>query len=114
PAGDPIVTVLVAPAAVAGEIHALVGREIGLHEAVVVAIDGAHHPRPGVEDDEIARRSSFEDGALVIDDRRPAAEERVGRRAGLEPGCAGKRRDEDAAGLRLPPGIDDRTAMIAD
>ena len=37
-AGDPVVAVLVAPAAVAGEVHALVGGEVGLHEALVVAV----------------------------------------------------------------------------
>ncbi len=42
------------------------------------------------------------------------AEERIGRRAGLEPRRAGQRRDQDAAGLGLPPGIDDRAAAVAD
>ncbi len=42
------------------------------------------------------------------------AEERLGRGAGLELGGAGQRRDQDAAGLGLPPGVDDRAAAIAD
>ena len=46
PAGDPVVPVLVAPRAVAGEIEAREGREIGLDEALVVAEHGAHLPRP--------------------------------------------------------------------
>ncbi len=37
-----------------------------------------------------------------------------GRRAGLERGRAGQRRDQDAAGLGLPPGVDDRAALLAD
>ncbi len=47
--GDPVEAVLVAAAAVAGEIHADIGGEVGLHEALVVAIDGAHLSRPRVE-----------------------------------------------------------------
>ena len=52
--------------------------------------------------------------ALLVDQRRLDAEERPRRRAGLELGGAGQRRDEDAAGLRLPPGVDDRAAAVAD
>src|SRR4051794_19127270 len=44
--GDPVITVGIAPAAVAGEVLALVGREISLLEAGVVAIDRAHLARP--------------------------------------------------------------------
>src|SRR5580700_585189 len=42
PAGDPIKAVLVAPRAVAGEIEAREGREIGFDKALMVAIDRAH------------------------------------------------------------------------
>ena len=51
--GDPVVAVGIAAAAVAGEVFALVGREIGLHEALVVAIDRAHLARPGIDDTEL-------------------------------------------------------------
>jgi hypothetical protein len=37
-AGDPVIAIGIAPAAVAGEVLALVGREIGLLETDVVAI----------------------------------------------------------------------------
>ena len=37
-AGDPVIAVGIAPAAVAGEVHALIGGEIGLLEALMVAI----------------------------------------------------------------------------
>ena len=57
---------------------------------------------------------AFQHLAFGIDDLRHHAEERLRRRAGLEPGRAGKRRDQDAAGLGLPPGIDDRAAAVAD
>ena len=42
------------------------------------------------------------------------AEEGQRRRAGLLVDGAGQRRDHDAAGLRLPPGVDDRAAAVAD
>ena len=52
--------------------------------------------------------------AFGVDDLRDDAEERPRRRAGLELGGARQRRDEDAAGLGLPPGVDDRAAVLAD
>ena len=42
------------------------------------------------------------------------AEERQGRGAGLQRDGAGQRRDHVAAGLGLPPGVDDRAAAVAD
>ena len=56
----------------------------------------------------IARGCAFEHLALGIDDLRLDAEERPRRGAGLEPDRAGQRRDQNAAGLGLPPGVDDR------
>src|SRR6185369_9617657 len=107
-AGDPVEAVFVAAAAVAGEIPALVSREVRLHEALVVAIDGAHLPRPGVDDAEIAGGRAFERLAFGIHDLRLDAEEWACRRTRFQFSRAGQRRDEDAAGLGLPPGIDDR------
>ncbi len=46
-ADDPVIAVLVAATAVAGEVVADVSREIRLDEALVVALDRAHHARPG-------------------------------------------------------------------
>src|SRR5690606_36509973 len=45
-AGDPVVTVVVSTSAVAGEVHALEGLEIGIDVAIVVAIQGARLARP--------------------------------------------------------------------
>ena len=45
-AGDPPVSILVAPRAVAGEVHARVGREVGVDEALVIAEHRAHLARP--------------------------------------------------------------------
>ena len=50
----------------------------------------------------------------IVDELRLDAEEGPRRRAGLEVGRAGQRRDHDAAGLGLPPGVDDRAASVAD
>src|ERR1041385_896811 len=113
-AGDPVITVGVAAAAVAGEVLALVGREIGLLEALVIAIDRAHLPRPTVGDAQIAARRAFLRLAFGVDNLRLDAEEWPRRRARFELGRARQRRDQDAAGLGLPPGVDDRTAAVAD
>ena len=113
-AGDPIIAVSVAAGAVAGEILARIGGEIGVHEARVVAEDRARLSRPGIGDDEIAFARPLQHGAGGVDDFRNHAEERPRRRAGLELRRAGQRGDEDAAGFRLPPGVDDRAAVLAD
>ena len=68
PAGDPVIAVLVAPAAVAGEVLAGIGREVGLHEALVVAVDGAHLPGPGIGDAQIAVGGALEHLAVGVDD----------------------------------------------
>ena len=78
PAGDPVVAVLVAARAVAGEVQALERGEVGLHEAVMVAVDGAHHAGPGIEHHEIALARALEQPALAIHDPRLHAEERRG------------------------------------
>src|SRR3546814_16613301 len=53
-AGDPIVPVRVAPAAVAGEVQPRIGREIGLEEALMIAPHRPRLPRPASRDAEIA------------------------------------------------------------
>src|SRR5215510_219863 len=111
-AGDPIITVLIAAAAVAGEVHSLVGREVGLHEALVVAEHGAHLPRPAVEDHQVAGGRAVQDGALVVDQRRPDPDERSRRRTWLEFGGPGQRCNQNAAGFGRPPGIDDGAAAV--
>ena len=114
-AGDPVVTVLVAPAAVAGEVLVLVCREIGLDEALVVAENRAHLAWPGPRDDERAFGLAVQHlAAFGVDDLRLDAEERQGCGAGLQVGCAGQRRDHVAARFGLPPGVDDRAAALAD
>src|SRR5690606_29644580 len=48
------------------------------------------------------------------DDDRPNAEERPRCGAGLQRRRTRQRRDKDAAGLGLPPGVDDGAARVAD
>src|SRR5690606_39417243 len=97
--GDPVVAVGVAAAAVAAEVHARVGLEVGVDEALVVAVHGAHLAGPGVEHHQVALGLAFEQLALGVHDRRPHAEEGLGRRAGLGGDRAVNWRDHDAVGL---------------
>ena len=59
---------------------------------------------------EVALAGPLQDLALGVDDLGLDAEERPRRRARLQLRRAGQRRDQDAAGLGLPPGVDDRAA----
>src|SRR5262249_10228832 len=111
--GDPIIAVGVAPAAVAGEILAGIGLEIGVDEALVVAEYGAHLSGPAVGDAQIARSRSLDHLAVGIDDLRDAAEDGQRCRPGLKPDRARQRRDQDSAGFGLPPGVDDRAAAVS-
>src|SRR5262249_22010769 len=113
-AGDPVIAVSVAAAAVAGEVLVRIGREIGFLEALVIAIDRAHLAGPAIGEDEVALAGAGQHLALGIDDLGLHAEEGARRGAGLQRGRARQRRDQDAAGLGLPPGVDDRAAALAD
>ncbi|MNY29226.1 hypothetical protein D3C86_1632570 [compost metagenome] len=80
----------------------------------MIAIDGARLARPAVDDAEIAVSRPFQHVAFGIDKLRLHAEERPRRRARFQIGRTRQRRDENAAGLRLPPSIDDRALVFAD
>ena len=67
-AGDPVIAVGVAAAAVAGEIFARIGAEVSVDEALVVAIDRAHLAGPRIRDAEIAGHRAFEHFAFGVDD----------------------------------------------
>src|SRR4030095_4048770 len=84
PAGDPVIAVLVAPAAVACEVLAGEGLEVGVDEALMITIDRAHHARPSIEDAEIAGRLALQQLALAVDDGGPDAEEGPRRRSRLQ------------------------------
>src|SRR5690606_18089129 len=113
-AGDPVVAVGVAAAAVAGEVGAGVGLEVGVDETIVVAVDRAHHPRPCVEDDQVALAFALDGHAVGVHQPGPDAEERERGRSRLPVERAGPRRDPAAAVPGPPPAVDDRAAAVAD
>src|SRR5690606_10607536 len=88
--GDPVIAVLVAAAAIAGEISAPVGAEIGLGEALVIAVDGTHLPRPGAGDAQVARAGAGDRAAVAVDQLRHDAEEGLAGRARLHVVRAGQ------------------------
>jgi hypothetical protein len=51
---DPVIAIRIATAAIAREVLARIGLEIGIDETLVIAIDGAHLPRPGIGKHQIA------------------------------------------------------------
>src|SRR5262249_15793389 len=112
--GDPVVAIFVATAAVTREIFAGIGLEVRIDETLVVAIDSAHLSGPRIDDAEIAARCAALDLAFGVDNFRLHTEERTRCGTWLESGCTWQRRDEDAAGFGLPPGVDNRTTIVAD
>ena len=87
--------------------------KVGGLEALGVAEHAAQHAGPGILDDQVA--AAFLNGmALGADDGRVHAGQGLGGRARLERGGVGHGRDEDAAGLGLPPGVHDGQFIVAD
>ena len=113
-ARDPVIAVLVAAAAVSGEIFAAVGAEIGQLEAFVIAIDRARLTGPAMRDAQIALGRAVEHRALIVDQLWPNTEERPARAARLHVVGRWQGGDHHAAGFGLPPGVDDGAAFFAD
>src|SRR5690606_33926756 len=111
--GDPVVSVLVTAAAVAGAVLAGELAEVGFEEPRMVAIDGTHLARPGIGDDQRTRAGAFDRRTVGLEDFGLHAKHRHTRAAGLERMRAGHRSDHVAAGLGLPPGVDNRAATVA-
>ena len=114
PPGQPVEPVLVPAGAVTGKIQPGEIGKIGLYEAPVIAENRAHHAGPRIGDAEISFAGTVDDLAVIVDDDRLHAKERPSRRARLQWCRAGDRGDQDTAGFGLPPGIDDRAALLAD
>ncbi len=68
PAGDPVIAVGIALAAISGEVLAGIGCEIGLEEAFVITPDCAHLARPAVGNAKVAFAGAFQRFAFAIDD----------------------------------------------
>ncbi len=113
-AEQPVITIGIHAAAVTGEIHVLERREIGVHEAMMVAPRRAHDAGPRFFDAELAALVQLAFGAIVAQDHRLHAEESAAGAAGFERVRAGQGGDEMSAGLGLPPGIHDGAALAAD
>src|SRR5207253_11394459 len=109
----PEVALLIALRAVTSEIDVLPLAPVDLAIAFVVAPDRAEHAGPRFRDGEIAA-ADFHLVPFAVEEHRFNAWKRNGRRSGFRGGHAGQRRDHDAAGLRLPPRVDDGTAPAAD
>src|SRR6516164_10316334 len=113
-AHDPEVAVLVAPGAVAREVDARHLAPVLLRVALGIAVHGAKHAGPRPRNDEIAALVGWQRRAVTAADLRYDAGQGQRRRAGLRRNGAGQGRDHDAARLGLPPGVDDRAALLAD
>ena len=114
PPRDPVIAVFIAAASVAGEIFARIGAEIGLHETVVIAIDGARLAGPAPRDAEIPLGLALQNHTVVLDQFGHDPEKGLARAARLHVVRTGKRGDHDPARLGLPPGVDDRRFAAAD
>src|SRR2546428_2780403 len=109
---NPEVALLVTLRAVAGEVHVLPLAPVDLAVALVVAPDGAQHTGPRLRDGEIAA-ADFHFFTLAVEEHRFDAGEGHRGRTRLRRRHTGQRCDHDAAGLRLPPRVDDGTALAA-
>ena len=118
PAHDPEIAIGISAGPVAGEINVFaVDRwnvlPVALAEAFVVAMDGAHHARPGPSHRQIAPLVDADAAAFQVD--HIGGNARQGQGAGAWFGGGGPRQgaDHHAAGLRLPPGVDDGAAVAS-
>src|SRR5688572_25779787 len=113
-AHDPEIAVLVAMCRIAGHVEAILkSLPVGLEITLVVTPDGAQHEGPGFADYQVSTTvlhfvaTRIDDGGIDTGQRL-----RAGSRLGL--GGAGQWRNQDAAGLGLPPGVDDGAAAAPD
>ncbi len=111
---QPEVALLVTLGAVAREVHALEAAPVGGLVALRIAVDAAEHARPGPLQHQVAALPQRHRLARGVDDVGVDAREREGGAAGLGGGDAGQRRDEDMAGLGLPPRVHDRRLAATD
>ena len=109
---DPEVTILVADGAIAREVVLTTpAAPVGFEVALLVAVDAAHDTRPGASDGEDAVVGLV---ALFVEHGGIDTKEGQGGRAWLGRSAARDGRDHVAAGLGLPPSVDDGAALGAD
>src|ERR1700730_7328691 len=114
PAGQPVEPILIATSTISGEVEPGKVRKIGRHKTGMVAEHRAHLSGPGTGEAEIAFTWPFNPLAVIVDDDRLDPQEGSRRGSRLERRGSRDRRDQDPAGLGLPPGIDNRAALFAD
>ena len=114
PADDAEHAVGVAPGPVTGEVLALEGAEVDVAAPLVVAVGGADHGRPRAVDAEVAFGLPFQGVAVAVHEDGRYAGQRISGVGGLHGAVSAEPADEDAAGLGLPPRIDERTASATD
>ncbi len=79
----------------------------------MIAIDGAHLSGPAIQNHQIPHGLALAQVAFVVANADVDAEEGPRGRAGLQGGRPRQRRDQDAARFCLPPGVNDRAALLA-
>src|SRR5919197_3568470 len=114
PAEQPVVALVVAPGAVAGEVAAREPAPVLLLIPLRVAPDRARHGWPGPLQHQVAALGQGHAVALVVEHVSLDAGEWEGCGARLECGDSRQWRDQDLAGFSHPPGVDDRAAIGAD
>ena len=110
---DPYVAVIIDSCGITGEIDTRVLRPVRLEVSIRILIQGAHHGRPRVFEDEEALFARRELMALLVDNSSLLAKDRTPNGTWFER----HRRhsgDLEHASFGLPPGIGDRTRAVTD
>src|SRR4029079_1763473 len=111
---EPEVALLVTLGTITGEVHPREALPVGLLVPLRVAVDPAEHGRPRSLQDEIAATPERHRRTVAVDDVGRDARERERGGTRFRDGHAGEWRDQDLAGLGLPPGVHDRRSVAAD
>src|SRR5581483_5998745 len=112
-AHDPEIPIFIFACTVAGKVNARNLRPVLLYVTVRITIDCAQHSRPGLLEHKISTRTGGYRFSVHCDDFRNNSRERLCARSRLRRNSARNRRDHNVPGFGLPPGIDDRAAIMA-
>ena len=111
---QPEVAVFILFRAVTGEVHSRETAPVLFDVPVGIAINAAQHRRPGFSEHQVPALAGTDGFPLLIQNLCGDARERSRRRPGFQGRDPRQRRDEDHAGLGLPPGVHDRTPPAPD
>src|SRR6266705_1452795 len=112
-AHDPVVAIFIFACAITGEVHRGNLRPVLFHIAVGVAIDGPQHPWPWLLQYQKSTGTLRNRLAIHGDNLRHNSWEWLRRRTWFRRNRAWNRRDHDVPGFSLPPGINNRAAIMA-